>query len=443
MPNGPFFDPEWETAPRERLQQEQLARLKRLLGEVLASNPFYRPRLAAAGIESADDVASLEQFSQLPSTAKTELVADQAQHPPFGINLTYPPDRYVRIHNTSGTSGGRPLRVLDTRDGFRWFVRCWEHVLAAAGVGPRDRVFTAFSFGPFLGFWGGFEAAQLAGALAIPGGGLDSVQRLRALQETGATVLLCTPTYALRLAEVGRLEGIDTAATPIRALVLAGEPGASIPATRRAIEAAWGAECYDHTGISEVGATGFSCPARSGVHLIESEFLFEVIDPVSGTQVPAGRRGELVVTNFGRPGNPAIRYRSGDLVEIDDAPCDCGRTWRRLRGGILGRSDDMIVVRGINVFPSSIEDIVREYRDVAEFQLEIRRERQMEELALTVEPVVGLSPTEASRLATLIGDEIHRRLLLRVPCATVPPHTLPRFELKARRVVRASPTSGC
>jgi phenylacetate-CoA ligase len=436
MPQGPFFDPEWETAPVERLHAAKLPRLRRLLAEVLATNPFYRGRLKSAGLAAPEDLGSLEQFATLPFTTKADLVADQAEHPPFGTNLTYPLERYVRIHNTSGTSGGRPLRVLDTADGFRWFVRCWEHVAAAAGVNANDRVFTAFSFGPFIGFWAGFEAAQYAGALVIPGGGLDSMQRLRSIQELRATVLLCTPTYALRLAEVARSEGIDMAASDVRALIVAGEPGGSIPATRHAIDEAWGATTFDHTGLTEVGATGLTCRERSGVHLIESEFLFEVIDPATGTPVSHGTLGELVVTNFGRPGNPMLRYRTGDLVELDDAPCDCGRTWPRMKDGILGRVDDMVVVRGVNVFPSSIEDIVREYRDVAEFQIELRRERQMDALELTLEPVEGLSSEAASQLARKVGDEIHRRLLLRVPCNVAPPQSLPRFELKARRTIR-------
>jgi phenylacetate-CoA ligase len=436
MSRGRFFDPEWETAPMERLLAAKLPRLRRLLAEVVSTNRFYRERLGSAGLAAPGDLVSLDDFATLPLTTKADLVADQTEHPPFGTNLTYPLERYVRIHNTSGTSGGRPMRVLDTAEGFRWFVRCWEHVAAAAGVNADDRVFTAFSFGPFIGFWAGFEAVQHAGALAIPGGGLDSIQRLLTILDLRAPVLLCTPTYALRLAEVARSEGIDTAASDVRALIVAGEPGGSIPATRRAIDEAWAATTFDHTGLTEVGATGLTCQERSGVHLIESEFLFEVIDPVTEREVEPGMAGELVVTNLGRPGNPMIRYRTGDLVELDHDPCGCGRTWPRMKGGILGRADDMVVVRGINVFPSSIEDVVREYRDVAEFRLELRRERQMDALELTLEPVDGLHGEAATRLARTVADDIHRRLLLRVPCTIVPPRSLPRFELKARRTIR-------
>ncbi len=428
-----------ETAPREVLRGQQLRRLRALAAEILATNPFYRHKLQSAGLGSAEDVGSLDDVRHLPFTHKGELIADQAEHPPFGSNLTYPVERYVKVHQTSGTSG-RPLRVLDTVESWAWWLRCWRFVFAGAGVGSGDRVFCAFSFGPFIGFWAGFECAPLVGAMAIPGGGQDSLQRLRAIEEQGATVLLSTPTYALRLAEVAREHGINTAASTIRRTIHAGEPGASVQATRRRIDEAWGAECHDHTGVSEVGATGFTCGERAGVHLIESEYLFEVIDPATNQPLPAGRRGELVITNFGRVGMPLIRYRTGDLAEVDEDFCSCGRTWARLRGGILGRVDDMVVVRGINVFPSSIEDIVRGFNAVAEFRLELFEKGEMRELTLTLEPIAHLPQESVAQLVREVCDEVHRRIQLRVACESVPPGTLPRFELKARRFFRRAHT---
>jgi phenylacetate-CoA ligase len=436
MPEHRYVDQALETAPREALAEHQLRRIRALLGEVLPSNRFYRAKLAGAGLQSADELSSLEEIQALPFTHKGELVADQLEHPPFGTNLTCPLERYVRLHQTSGTSGGRPLRVLDTAESWSWWLRCWQFIYAGAGIGPGDRVFCAFSFGPFIGFWAAYESLPLAGALALPGGGMDSLQRFRAIVDAGATVLVSTPTYALRLAEVAREHGLDPASTAIGRTVHAGEPGASIPATRRRIDEAWAAECHDHTGASEVGATGFTCRLRNGVHLIESEFLFEVVDPSSGRPVSPGERGELVITNFGRTGMPVLRYRTGDLVRLDASPCGCGRTWSRLDGGILGRADDMVVVRGVNVFPSSIEDVVREFGAVAEFRLELLEERRMSELRLTVEPLADLSADEIGKLTRAIGDEIQRRLYLRVPCQAVEPGTLPRFELKAKRFFR-------
>ena len=220
------------------------------------------------------------------------------------------------------------------------------------------------------------------GALAIPGGGLSSEQRLQAILDNRITVLVCTPTYALHLAELARQNHLDIAHSAVRVAIHAGEPGASIPSTRSRIEEAWGAQCFDHTGATEVGATGFSCSARNGVHLNEGEFIFEVIDPRTGA--PADE-GELVVTNLGRACMPVIRYRLGDRVRLDRAPCACGRTFARMAGGIIGRTDDMVTVRGINIFPSAIEAIVREYPQIVEYRAEVLRRGALDELSLSIE----------------------------------------------------------
>lgn len=426
-----FFDAERETLDREALAALQLARVRALLRDVLPTNAFYGRKLAGGGAPRDWD-----DFRALPFTVKTELADDQLAHPPYGTNLTYPLERYVRLHQTSGTSGKAPIRWLDTDESWAWWARCWGHVYRAAGVGPGDRVFFAFSFGPFVGFWSAFEGARLVGALSIPGGGMTTEQRLQGILESGATVLLCTPTYALRLAEAAAADGIDLAGSAIRATIHAGEPGASVPQTRARIQQAWGAMCYDHTGLTEVGATGYTCQAQTGVHLIESEFIFEVVDPASGLAVPDGERGELVVTNLGRAGMPLIRYRTGDLVQLDTTPCGCGRTFARLAGGILGRADEMLVVRGVNVFPSAIEGVVREFAQIVEFRIEVSRVREMQEVRLVVEPAADLPAEARGDLVSRLADTLHRRLLLRVPCITVDPGTLPRFELKAKRVVR-------
>ncbi len=419
-----YFDPAVETAPRERLESIQLEKLKALLREVLASNPFYRSRLNEAGLHHADELTSLANLARLPVTTKKELVADQSAHPLFGTNLTYPIERYVKYHQTSGTTG-KPLRWLDTEESWQWWLRCWGAVYRAAGVGAGDRIFFAFSFGPFVGFWSAFEAARPVSAMSIPGGGLSSEQRLHALIESEATVLVCTPTYALHLAEVARREGIDIAHSRIRVTIHAGEPGASIPSTRQCIEEVWGAQCFDHTGATEVGATGFSCVERTGVHLNEGEFIFEVIDPQTGQ--PAGE-GELVVTNLGRVGMPVFRYRLGDRARLDRSPCACGRTFARMMGGIIGRADDMVTVRGINVFPSAIEAIVRELPEVTEFATEVVRNGAMDELRVTIE-----AREDVEAVSRRLSQTIHDRLSLRPVVQAAAAGTLPRFELKAKR----------
>ncbi len=342
----------------DELRALQLARLRAGLTQVLATNAFWRARLH--GVSGWDD------FERLPLTTKSELIDDQAAHPPFGTNLTHPVDRYVRLHQTSGSSGDQPLRWLDTEESWEWWERIWaEHVYAAAGVEAADRVFFAFSFGPFIGFWSAFGGAQRIGALSVSGGAMTSEQRVRNMLDVGATVLLSTPTYALRLAGVAEEIGVNISAAGVRKTIHAGEPGASIPSTRAAIEAAYSAEAYDHTGMTELGPTGFSCSARDGVHLIESEFIFEVADD-----------GELIATNLGRWGMPLVRYRTGDRVVVSREPCSCGSPFLKIAGGIQGRVDDMFTVRGVNLFPSQVEDVVRRHGDVGEFVIEHRRERE-------------------------------------------------------------------
>ena len=422
-----LFDPATETLDRRSLRDLQLRRVQALLDEILPRNAFYRQKLG-----DHCHVPSWDAFAGLPFTTKHELVEDQALTTPYGTNLTYPPQRYIKLHQTSGTTGKAPIRWLDTAESWDWWARCWGHVYTGAGVGPGDRVFFAFSFGPFIGFWAAYEGARTVGAMAIPGGGMQTDQRLRSMLDNDASVLCCTPTYALRIAEEAERLGVDLAASSIRATVHAGEPGASVPGVRARIEQAFGARCFDHTGMTELGATGFSCQAQAGVHLIESEFVFEVIDPQTLQPVADGGQGELVATNLGRAGMPLIRYRTGDLVQVDDSPCSCGRTFARLAGGILGRADDMVVVRGVNVFPSAIEGLLREFPEVSEFRIEVFSRRSMAELKLLLDAQPGTESGLAERVAERVSD----RLLLRVPCELVPAGSLPRFELKARRLIR-------
>ena len=330
------------------------------------------------------------------------------------------------MHQTSGSSGGRPLRWLDTAESWAWWLSIWtDYVYRAAGVGSGDRIFFAFSFGPFVGFWSAFDGAERLGAMVISGAGMTTEQRVRSLIDVEATVLLSTPTYALRMADTAGDLGLYLASSATRATIHAGEPGASIPATRAAIEAAYGAVAFDHAGMTELGPTGHSCSQRDGIHLIESEFIFEVID-ADGR--PA-EEGELVATNLGRWGMPVIRYRTGDLVSTSHTPCSCGNPFVKVKGGIRGRVDDMFTVRGVNFFPSQVEDIVRRHPRVVEFAIEVRRERQMDEVTLLLEmagPDVSTERLEA---------DLRQALGARLGCRVVPTGTLPRSELKAKRVI--------
>jgi len=423
----PFVDRGLETLAPETLRARQWARLGELARAIYPANPFVTEKWRRAGVAAPEDLGGWEDFHRLPFTDKTELAADQAAHPPFGANLTYPLARYVRVHQTSGTSGA-PLRWLDTQESWDWWARCWSFVFRGAGLDAEDRVFFPFSFGLFVGFWAGFEGARALGALAIPGGGQDSAQRLAAIEALGATAICCTPSYALHLAEVARARGVSLAKLGVRTTVHAGEPGAGIPAVRARIEEAWGARAYDHAGMTEMGAYGFECAAQAGLHVNESEFIAEIIDP--GTGAPA-REGELVLSNLGRIGSPLLRYRTGDRVRAATVPCDCGRSFLRLEGGILGRVDDMLVVRGVNVFPSAIEGIVRRFAAVDEFMIEVYRRAEMDEVRLLLEIGEG-----TGHVPGVVQEAVRVDLGIRVEVVPVPARSLPRYELKARRLVR-------
>jgi phenylacetate-CoA ligase len=417
-----IYRPEIECAAREAIRAQQLARLNDLLAEALPRNRFY-----AARYGGIDLPLNWQSFEALPFVGKADLVADQHAHPPLGQVATYAEREYIAYHQTSGTTG-RPLRVLDTAASWAWWCECWQYVYAGAGVTTDDRIFFAFGFGPFVGFWAAFEGARGLGALTIPGGGMDTLRRLEMIREQRATVLLCTPSYALRMLEQARELGVDLRNTDVRATIHAGEPGASIPSVRAQIEAGWGARCYDHAGATEIGAFGYPCEAQTGLHINEAEFIAEIRDPASGRPAGEGEEGELVLTNLGRAGWPAIRYRTGDRVRHGGYGCVCGRTTLLLPGGILGRADDMLIVRGVNVYPSALEAIVREFPEIVEFRITVTRAGALDELALEVE-------TAADGCATRVAQALHARLNLRVAVQAVPPGALPRWELKARRVV--------
>ena len=424
------------------IEQRQLSQLRTLL-VAMDTNAFYHDRVLAfarslglgaiAELKAATSL-SLEAFKErFPFTTKSDLVADQAANPPYGSDLTFPVGTYSRCHGTSGSTG-RPLRWLDTPESWNWMLGNWAEVYRAAGVTSLDRIFFAFSFGPFLGFWTAFEAALKLGCLALPGGGMATLARLRSIIDHGATVLCCTPTYAIHLGETAAKEGIDLATSRIRVICVAGEAGGSVPAVRARISHLWnGARVMDHHGMTEVGPVTYECPDRPGVlHVIEASYLAEIVSSETGRPVPRGDVGELVLTTLGRIGSPLLRYRTGDLVRAaHPQACVCGRSELALEGGILGRADDMVVVRGVNIFPAAVDDVLRAFPEIAEYQMRVFRRDSLLELEVTVEPV-----TESADLATRVQKAFHVAFNLRVPVKAAVPGALPRFEHKASRWVR-------
>ncbi len=422
---------------QKELEGQQLVALNGLLKEVGRTNQFYLPILKEAGI--ADGVASLEEFfATIPFTTKQAIANDQAENPPYGSNLTFPLQQYSRFNQTSATTG-RPIRWLDTAESWQGLLENWKRVFEAACVGKGSRLYFAFSFGPFLGFWTAFEAASQLGCLCIPGGGLSSLGRLEAIRANQADVLLCTPTYAGRLAQVAADEGIDLADFSVRKIIVAGEPGGSMPEVRRDLEHRWhGAKVFDHHGMTEVGPVSYQCPEKPGtLMIIGSAYLAEIIDSATGEPVPRGEPGELVLTTLRRVASPLIRYRTGDLVREDIAVAEeFGYGELALAGGILGRVDDMVVVRGVNVYPSAVDAIMRSVPGVAEYRVNLREMRGMTELYVEVEPYVDV--ISRAGLAKEVAAQLRAALNLRIPVTLCGPESLPRFEMKARRWIRQS-----
>ena len=424
-----FFDHALETMPPKAIKELQIEKLRSMFKKIYGHNRFYTDKFDTAGIDHKA-IQNVKDMVQIPLTNKEDLIKAQQDSPPFGSNATFPEFAYSRFHQTSGTTG-KPLRVLDTPESWEWWGRCWGFVLTGAGLTENDRLFVPFSFGPFIGFWAALEGARIIKSMMIPGGGRDSLERLHLMKELGVTAICCTPTYALRLAEVAWEAEFDLNEIPLRISILSGEPGANVPATKSRIESVWNVKSYDHAGASEVGAHSFECEIQpNGTHVNESEFIVEVLNPDTLEQVSEGEQGELIITNLGRIGFPVIRYRTGDLVRLNHEPCKCGRTFPRFEGGVLGRVDDMVVVRGINVFPSAIENLIRRSDEVEEFRITVSTVKQMGHLSIELDLKKDTSPENAKKD---VYQQIRNELSLSSEIKVVPHGSLPRFEMKARR----------
>ena len=421
---------------RADLQQFQLRRLNELLTAIMPTNQFYISKFDQPEFRgSAFQLGSLSDLAGLSYTTKSQLLGDgtESDEPTacFARNRTYALDDYCRFHRTSGTRG-QPMVVLDTQSDWDWWMETWQYVLDSAAMVAADRVVMAFSFGPFIGFWSAFDAAVERGCMVAPTGAMTSLARLELIQSIGATVVFCTPSYALHLVEVANENNIDLTGCNVRSIVVAGEPGGSIPTIRNQIESSWGAKVIDHSGASEVGPWGFADPAGRGIYINEAQFLAEFISIETGELVGADRKSgdgelaELVLTTLGRAGSPVIRYRTGDLVRptwSDSQPSN----FVLLSGGVLGRADDMMIIRGVNVFPTSIEQILRGFPDVIEYRLTAYKESAMDQLKIEVE--------DELQQPERIKQALQVRLGLRVEIVCVPRRTLPRFEAKGKRFV--------
>ena len=417
---------------RASIESLQTERLRALLLELRAGNAFYRDRLAKAAL---GEVPTLAEFvAKMPFTSKMDLVWDREEFPPYGSNLTYPIGRYSRFCQSSGTTRG-PLPSLDTAESWSAMLDCWDRVYEAAGVGPGEKIFFAFSFGPFLGFWTAFESATRRGNLSIPGGGLSSKARLQAMVAHEVEVLCCTPTYAMRLGELFAAHANDETATyRLKKIVVAGEPGGSLPEVRRRLSDLWkGARVFDHHGMTETGPVTYEHPDKPlALCVIEEAYFAEIIDRENQTEVAPGQKGELVLTTLTRTACPLLRYRTGDLVEkayFTPAGASSGLC---LEGGILGRVDEMVVIRGVNVYPTAVEKIIRGFPEVVEFQVVQTTRQSMAELEVMIEADAKARPDLAERVQRELADAF----TLRIPVKMVEAGELPRYEFKSRRWVR-------
>ena len=414
---------------RVRLRSKQWRKLRSIVLNLATTDSFYGRKFREQKFRTSA-LNRLQDFIEaVPPTTKAEILADRLAHPPFGTNLTKPLGHYTRFCQTSGTSTGQPMAWLDTPDSWAAMLRCWQQVYEGADLcKTTDRIFFAFSFGPFLGFWTAFEAAG-SDYLTLPGGGLSSPARLEMMARYGATVLCCTPTYALRLGQ--QLENHPTLKRKdfkIRKLIVAGEPGGSIPAVRDRLEKLWGARVFDHHGMTEVGPVSFEPIAMPRcLVVIEESYLAEIVDPNTGEEVSEGECGELLLTTLERTACPLLRYRTGDWVR---KRLEKGHLC--LDGGVLSRIDDMVVIRGVNIYPSAIESVIRQSPHVAEFQVRHHQQDAMDELTVIIEP----TPKHPKALIKALESQLRDTFSLRIPVELAPMDSLPRHEFKAKRWIK-------
>jgi phenylacetate-CoA ligase len=432
-----MYQPELETMPREGLQEYQLNLFRKQMAYVYERAPMYKRKFDQVGVRP-EDIRTIEDVQKVPFTIKEELRQSQEKCPPFGDFLCISPEEGVRVFQTTGTTGIYVRSLLSKKD---WYVHYYDqfmHFMYGYGITKADVMFVPFNYGLYLAWWGLQAAFEQAGVLVIPGGGQSSEDRIKNILEWKPSVICGTPTYILFLGDVAKKMGVDLSKTPIRIVITGGEPGAQVPSTKKQIETTWGAKNYDDVGSTEISNFGFECVAQQGTHVVESMFLAEVIDPETGKSLNPGQEGELVLTNLCCESMPLIRWRMGDMIKFDVKTCDCGRTFLRLDGGVLGRADDMFQFGGVNIFPSAIENFVRETNEFSnEYQIIAPKRGAGKHLKIRVEPSSPtLSKEKMDRAVKIFKETFKYRIGVTPDVEVVKIGELPRFEGKARRVTR-------
>jgi len=439
-----YWNKEMETLPRERLEELQLKRFRERMQYLYDRSPMFRRKYDEARVRPSD-IRTLDDIRHVPFVVKEELRESQAQHPPWGDFPCIPPEEGVRVFQTTGTTG-IPVKVLLNKND--WTVHFYEqfmHFMYGYGIKTSDILFVPFGYGLYIAWWCFQAALEQEGVMIVPGGAQSSQDRVKNVFDWGATVVCGTPTYLLYLGDTANKMGMSLKDSAIRIVVAAGEPGANVPSTKKAIEGLWGAKCYDDIGSTEISNFGFECIAQNGTHVIETMFLAECLDPETLKPVAPGEVGELVLSNLCTESVPLLRYRMKDLVRFNKEVCECGRTFLRLDGGVLGRSDDMFQFAGVNIFPSAIENLVREVEEFAnEYQLVVPKMGSGGHLKIRVEPAApDISRDRMEQAVNRFIETAKYRITVTPDVEIKEIGELPRFELKAKRVIRedrADPT---
>jgi len=428
-----YWNPLLETMDREKLRNLQLKKFKRIFEWAYYNSPFYKKLYKDAGIEPGD-IKTYEDIKRVPKIDKGMLRNTQNKEPfPYGDILAVPLTEITEFRQTSGTTG-TPVYQADTWQDWEWWSECWAYILYAQGYRDTDRLFLPFGYNIFVAFWACHYAAEKLGCEVVPGGVLDTEARILKMQELKCTAFAATPTYVLGMADTAKKMGIDPKSIGIKKITCAGEPGASIPTTRKRIEDAWGAKVYDHIGATEIGAWSYMCTVQKGLHVNEAFFLVEIEDTETGEIIEEPmKNGKMIITAFDRYAKPCIRFDSKDVIRWADYDCECGRTFRCIDGGVIGRADDITKVKGVLLAPTAIEEVVRSFEELSdEYEVIVTKKGDIDDIILKIEIKPGYESRQEDILKKL-RDHLRVKTNLGYKIEMHPYGSLPRYALKAKR----------
>ncbi|MBT3663830.1 MAG: AMP-binding protein [Candidatus Marinimicrobia bacterium] len=430
-----YWNPVLETLPYEKIRKLQLKKFQRIFSWAYEHSKFHRTLYDNDGIKPKD-IQSFSDIKQIPTVEKSMMRDIQGKEPfPYGDALCVPLNEVTAYRQTSGTTG-QPVYQPDTWQDWEWWAECWAQLLWAQGYRPKDRVFIPFGYNVFVAFWAGHYGAEKIGCEVVPGGVLDTRARILKIQELNPTAMMGTPTYMLGMADtaINKMK-LNPADLSIEIITCAGEPGASIPSTKKRIEDAWGAKVYDHAGATEIGAWSFECTEQPGsMHVNDAFFLVEIVDVETGEAIETpGVRGKMIITALDRQAQPCIRFDSKDIIEWDTKICTCGRTSKLIKGGVVGRTDDITKVKGVLFSPSSVENVVRGIEGLGnDYELKVEKINDRDKITLQVEFVQNFSE-EMDKIKSKLSDQLRLKTNLNYEIEFCQYGELPRYPVKAKR----------